>query len=502
MRILAAGLTAGAARGVRSVTPDQALSCYMALGQVRAATSIRPSNRGALKMDTIIFLPGYAGSQLTLYGNEVWPPTVPELAGLGYHRLNELTDPNAQKNGVIDAITYLFFSFSVYQPIDDDLSYIAAQLGITKIDFDFDWRVDIYTKTMPLLAQTIQAAYNAGARSISLVCHSQGGIVARLLLESDAYRTNPPPPWFSAIKQFVGICNPHLGAPLIVANSLGVFGYQGIAASDMPALAADPRYPAGYQALPPPGYNRLRKQPGNHGVNIYATTVNGYFGPNSNNIQATVQSYANLNIANQPATCQYYLLAGNNQSTPEQVDAPNSLLPPYTPDYDDSGDGTIPLWSAAPGPMTASVFPGSHTGIFAVDAFRQRLFQILTGGTVTPMPFAEKPVAVISLNKLVYGPGELISVLVIPDKPTHAFTGALRISRAVGDKFDKLEPIGPDIEIRYAGAETTHLSMQLVAPDKSGAYRITLEESEYVTTPVTEGTFFVNPEAGPRLNRK
>ena len=106
-------------------------------------------------MDTIIFVPGYAGSQLTLDGNEVWPPTVPELAGLGYHRLKQLTDPNVQKNGIIDAITFLLFSFPVYQPIDDDLSYIAAQLGITKIDFDFDWRVDIYARTMPLLAQTI-----------------------------------------------------------------------------------------------------------------------------------------------------------------------------------------------------------------------------------------------------------------------------------------------------------------------------------------------------------
>lgn len=450
-------------------------------------------------MDTIIFVPGYAGSQLTLNGNEVWPPTLWELAVTGYHRLNELTDPNTQKNGVIDTLGFFPFLVPVYQPIDDDLSYIAAQLGITKIDFDFDWRVDIYATTMPLLVQTIKAAYQGGARSISLVCHSQGGIIARLLLENDAYRLNPPS-WFRAIKQFVGICNPHLGAPLIVANSLGVFGFQGIPASDMPALAADPRYPAGYQALPPLGYNRLRKQPGNHGVNIYATTVNGYFGPTSNNIQATVQSYAHLNIANQP--CQYYFIAGNNQSTPEQVDTSSSLLPPYTPDYNDSGDGTVPLWSAAPGPMTASVFPGSHTGIFVVDAFRQRLFQILTGGTVMPTPFAEEPVAVISLNKTVYGPGERISVLVIPDKPTRAFTGALRISRAVGDKFDKFESIGPDLELRYAGAETTHLSMQLVAPDKPGAYRITLEDSEYVTTPMTVGTFFVNPEAGPRLNRK
>ena len=240
----------------------------------------------------------------------------------------------------------------------------------------------------------------------------------------------------------------------------------------MPALAADPRYPAGYQALPPPGYNRLPNSTGksrgqhlcNDGERLFRTQLEQH--PSHRPVLYTPQ-YRKPALSVLPPRRQLPIDAR------EQVDASSSLLPPYTPQYNNSGDGTVPLWSAAPGPIPASVFPGSHTGVFVVDAFQRRLFQILTGGTVTPNAFADKPVVVISLDKLVYGPGERILVLVIPDKPTRAFTGALRISRAGGDKFDKLEPIGPDIELRYAGAETTHLSMQLAAPDQPGAYRIT-----------------------------
>ena len=155
-------------------------------------------------MDTIIFIPGFAGSKLTLNGVEVWPPTIFEYV-FGYHRLAELTDPNTQKNGVIDSA----FCFPIYQPIDDDLNTIAAALGATKIDFDFDWRQDILQLTMPLLPRRSKRRYANGARSIALVCHSLGGVVARLLLESGTYANEP---WLGAIEHFVGICNPHHGS--------------------------------------------------------------------------------------------------------------------------------------------------------------------------------------------------------------------------------------------------------------------------------------------------
>jgi hypothetical protein len=447
-------------------------------------------------MDTIIFIPGFAGSSLILNGDVVWPPTAWEYI-FGYNRLDELMDPNAQKNGVIDTT----YCFPIYQPIDDDLNTIAAQMGATMIDFDFDWRQDIFKTTMPLLAQTIADCYADGARSIALVCHSIGGLVARLLLESNTYNNNPnspTPPWFTCITQFVGICNPHLGAPLIDAEALGLLGFQGIAASDMPALGADPRYPGSYQALPAPGYNRLRQQPGNLAIDIYTTLVDGEFGPNSSNIQAAISSFSALDFASKPPTVQYNLIAGTQQQTIEQVDDTDSV---FSQVQDACGDGTVPLWSAAPGPIAAFVTPGDHIGILKTDAFRQQLFQILTGGTVTPAPYAAVPVVAISMNKQIYAPGEMISVLVIPDKPSDDISGTLRISRAAGESFKRFSRY-VDREIRYIGGETTHLSMQIEAPSKPGVYRMTFEGDKHRSAKQTFGGFAVSPSAAPRQRRR
>ena len=142
--------------------------------------------------------------------------------------------------------------------------------------------------------------------------------------------------------------------------------------------------------------------------------------------------------------------------------------------------------------MPALVIPGDHIGVMMTWAFRVRLFQILTGGKVVPAPLAAKPVVVISLNKQIYAPGEEMSVLIIPDKSTGAIDGLLRFSRAVGDSFKQFTRYGEDLKINYAGAETTHLSMRINAPSDPGAYRLTFEEGNYVSTELTSGAFAVN----------
>lgn len=439
-------------------------------------------------MDTILFIPGFAGSSLILNGDVVWPPTIFEFI-FGYNRINELEDPNAQTNGVI----YDVDCFPIYSPIEDDLDVIANSMNAQKIDFDYDWRVDIMKVTMPLLANTIEGLYNGGARSIALVCHSLGGLVGRLLLETPTYQGSP---WFSSITQFVGVCNPHLGAPLILAESLGLLGFQGISASDMPGLAADPRYPAGYQALPAPGNIRLLQQPGNIPINVYTTAVNGEFGSGAPNIKAAKASFAALNFSKQPFS--YNLAAGSQQSTIEwvYVDATGTsfqIIP------DNAGDGTVPQWSAAPSAVPAFVTPGDHIGIFKTQPFRDWLYQVLTGGAVMPPAYAKAPVAAVSLNKQFYAPGEAMTVLVIPDAPTRSLTGVIRTYRAAGDKPAEFVRFGEDRPIQYVGADTTHLAMQFNAPTQPGAYRLTIEDGNYLTTNVTAAAFVVSRAAEPRL---
>jgi hypothetical protein len=441
-------------------------------------------------MNTIIFIPGFAGSSLSLNSDEVWPPTLLEFI-VGYHRISELQDQGVQKHGVI----YDVSCSPVYHPIEDDLDVIANGMNAQKIDFDYDWRGNITTRTAPLLADAIAGLYANGARSIALVCHSLGGLVARLVLETPTYRSDP---WFTSITQFVGICNPHHGAPLILAEALGLLGFQGISASDMPSLASDLRYTGGYQGLPAPGYRRLRRQPGNTSIDVYTTAVNGIFGRNSPNTKAAKASFSALNFNNRPKTVPYSLIAGSQQSTVQWVDV-DATGSSFDIRYNAAGDGTVPLWSAVPGSLPPFVTPGDHVGIFKTQAFRQRLYQILTGGAVMPTPYAKAQVVVISLDKQFYAPGESMSVLVIPDKPTQSIAGQLRLYRAVGEKLTEFERYGEDRRIHYVGPDTSDLAMRISAPTEPGAYRMVLEESSYVTTDVTAAGFVVSTAAAPRL---
>ena len=68
-------------------------------------------------MNAIVFVPGILGSSLSLDGEDVWPPTLPE-AVLGYHQIPQLMDPGVVATGVIQNVA----CYEVYKPICDDLA--------------------------------------------------------------------------------------------------------------------------------------------------------------------------------------------------------------------------------------------------------------------------------------------------------------------------------------------------------------------------------------------
>ncbi|MGC1577865.1 MAG: hypothetical protein WA813_17405 [Beijerinckiaceae bacterium] len=442
-------------------------------------------------MNTIVFLPGILGSSLSLNGDEVWPPT-PTEAVFGYHRIPQLMDPGVVATGVIQNVV----CYEVYKPICDDLTYIASHTPwATRTDFFYDWRKDIKTVTAPLLAQTLQNLVAGGAQSIALVCHSMGGLVARLVLENDQYKAMP---WMSAVKQFLGICNPHHGAPQALAEALGLVGTSGIDASDMPTLTSNSSYPAAYQNLPAPHYNRLRKQPGNVPLNVYDNTVASQFGLNPQNTSAAMAAFSAMDMSKKPATVEYHLFAGNAQTTLEQINVTGSV---FSMADDAAGDGTVPLWSAAPGPIPAFVTAGDHLGVMKTGPFRNQLYKILTGEQLMARSFAARPVVTISLNKLVYAPGEQMTVLIIPDTRAHELTGKLQITRATDAKATAFAQHGAEFSVHYAGAPVPHLApMHIRAPQEIGAYRLTFD-GNHATTDVTSAAFVVSRTGGFRSSR-
>jgi hypothetical protein len=442
-------------------------------------------------MDNIIFVPGIEGSTLTLNGIEIWPLTLSEII-FGYppSRIDQLLDPAAVATGIVKNVACI----PIYQTLDDDLGIIANWAGATKIQFYYDWRKDILTYTAPLLASVIEERVKKGGRSITLVAHSMGGLVARLVLEDPKYNTQP---WFASIKALIAICTPHHGAPQAICEALGLQGSSGLHPSDMPRLTSDNRYPAPYQNLPAPHYYRLREQPGNRRLDLYDKTIDARFGLNTEDTAAANNSFSRLNLNNRPAAVHYSFIAGSQQQTTEQINVTKNIFSIVT---DQMGDGTVPLWSAAPGPVAAFVTPSDHVGILKTYPFRKHLYELFTGLKMMAAHFTSNPVVSISVSKHVYAPNETMSVVIVPDTPTHELNGTLRLSRSTDDAGEVVVRYGAGQGVSYHGPVTAHLTVTLPAPGDLGGYRLTFEGS-HTTTDQTGAGFAVSSSGGVQSSR-
>jgi hypothetical protein len=447
-------------------------------------------------MDTIILVPGGGGSRLTLQNKEVWPPTLLEF-GIGYHRTTELRSPNVKVGTILDGVPQPLPCYGVYQPLQDDLAKIAKSCGAQFVNFPYDWRKDVVSSAEKLAAK-IKSRVSSSSDKITLVCHSMGNLLARIILESGDYASKS---WFGNIKRYVGICGPHYGVPVILEYTLGLKSWLGISSSDMKTLSKDPRYPSCYQCLPFKGKDVLFDvQSGSpQSKDIYDSSVASDYDLDSTNLGVAKAMQDKLSFGNKPAAVDYYLISGSGHTTDEglEFNGPTSYLGPQT---DQFGDSTIPLWSSKVPPFTQSV-PGDHIDVLKSYPFRQILYQILACKGLTPdFTLADLPGLTISLNNFVYAPYEEIEVLLIPDLRTQEISGSLQITRVVGPdarRFVRYQ----ELPVVYRGPQVTFLRSSIPAPADPGAYRVTFSGS-HGTSPKTAGGFVVsNPSAIRQFER-
>ena len=133
---------------------------------------------------TLIFVPGIEGSALDLHGEELWPPTLPELLAGKYDdaKLDKLRDPQVISTGIIEYVAGLF---PIYAQSVRDVKNICRSNGWRAVFFHYDWRLDI-RETARRLSDVIKIEI-ANGRTVRLVCHSMGGLVARYVLESGGF---------------------------------------------------------------------------------------------------------------------------------------------------------------------------------------------------------------------------------------------------------------------------------------------------------------------------
>ena len=323
-------------------------------------------------MDTIILVPGGGGSRLTLQNQEIWPPTIPELVA-GYNRTPQLLSSNVKVGTILDGIPKVFPCYGVYGPLQDDLAKIAKSCGSQFVNFPYDWRKDVLV-TAADLAKKIKSCVKSSSDEITLVGHSMGNLLARIILESGDYSSKS---WFGNIKRYVGICGPHYGVPVILKYTLGLSSWLGISASDMKALSKDPRYPSCYQCLPFEGKDVLfNSQSGTpQAKDFYTASVANDYDLDLTNLGKAKDVQTKLSFANKPTTVEYDLISGSSHTTDEwlEYDGPTSFVSAH---QDQDGDSTIPLWSSKVLPYTQWVTPGDHVDILKSYPFKQILYLI------------------------------------------------------------------------------------------------------------------------------
>jgi pimeloyl-ACP methyl ester carboxylesterase len=447
-------------------------------------------------MEAVVLIHGITGSKLAQQQGgslvDIWPPDTSDLLGYSQAKFDILLDKTLKVTGIIDDA--MDGCVQVYAPIEVDLKDICTNHISAEYDvFVYDWRENVFTSMSALATFLTSIGSKASIASITLICHSQGGQIARLMSESGTYSGSP---WFAKIKRALFICTPHMGAPKGLAEFVGLESVDLISARNVQIAAKT--WDSAYQLLPAPN------APGNPVIlddgtpeDFYQQSVAQVLGLDPAKLtNVTKKTFSTLDFAKKPPGVQYSFIVGTGQKTVEGIDIDSTQNPPtFAPITNDLGDGTVPIWSASytGGTGVPTDMPGDHVGIMNTGAFRSALygyFGVSPAALLALHP--TMPTAVVSLNKRTYRPGERMSLLIIPDIEASQITVNLSIRRLSGPK-GQLVPHGPGQSVVYQGAPTKFIKMSLAAPMDPGGYRIDLDGQSptHVTTDRTAARFAV-----------
>jgi pimeloyl-ACP methyl ester carboxylesterase len=273
-------------------------------------------------MEAVVLIHGITGSKLAQQQGanlqEIWPPDTSDLLGYSQTKFDILLDKPLTVTGIIDDA--IDGCVQVYAPIEADLNDICANHIKAKYDtFCYDWRQDVFASATELANHLNALDQQASIDSITLICHSQGGQIARLMLESGTY-SGPASTWFSKIKRVLFICTPHLGAPKALAEFVGLESVDLVSAANVQTGAKT--WDSAYQLLPAPN------APGNPVIlsdgtpqDFYQANVAQPLGLNPAKLtNIAAKTFATLNFAKRPSGVRYDFIVGTDQETVEGLD--------------------------------------------------------------------------------------------------------------------------------------------------------------------------------------
>lgn len=440
-------------------------------------------------MKAIVLVPGAEGSELFLKGEEIWPPTVYEIL-FGYHRVAKLMDEELHVGSVIRSIG----PKGIYKILIQDLECLSQATGAIFYEFSYDWRRDNVAYSAPKLAAFIEERVAPAADDITIVAHSMGGLVARLVIEGGEHDRKT---WFKSIKKLVGICVPNKGAVSALTKALGMEGIPAVTGADTARLMADHRYPAGYELLPAVGTHVVYEPSTGAWIDIYSRQGAARLSLDLQNLQLAEAEFGKLDLSNGGSKVKYIFISGAGQKTEEAIEIENRTVLSVVTDY--AGDGTVPLWSADSAQVERYVVAGDHIDIFGTGPFRERLYAIVGGAQVEIYKESVAPIS-ISINKWIFSPGEEISIILISSYPLGSISGGLSLKRSAdssGSAFSEFH----QTPINYQGPLVAEWRFVISAPTAAGVYLLEYSDSDRLTN-LAAVQFYVSKQAGQKYKLK
>lgn len=306
---------------------------------VAASRSVRSPER----REAVVFLPGLMASLLSSVRGVtslLWINPAIFLNGQSlYLELDEAGA--ADRSPLIHAVPFA----------TEKLCYLKTTLALHRqcllFEFPYDWRRPIESNA-ELLHQALERwADGDPRRQFTLVGHSMGGLVLR------TYLAIYPEQAQRRVKRVIVHGTPHFGAAgavadLMLGNSMMAVAQQLNDANDLRRLTLN--MPSAYQLLPPPRDLWTRPRPYPVNFDVYDARMWRLTGVRQDYLDAGKRFHELL--ANHDHPVEIVVIAGCHLETVTEVslsfDAQERphLTTTRVQEGPDSGDGTVPLWSA------------------------------------------------------------------------------------------------------------------------------------------------------------
>lgn len=457
-------------------------------------------------MHVAILVPGIMGTSLILPAaanggrdDVVWPPSAAEVA-FGYEKIDKLQSPHLVTGQIIDAVACFGFYNTIREQLDT-LGFTTGNAASRRVEFAYDWRLDNF-ETARRLAAVIGQQHEAGATRISLICHSMGGLIGRLLLESGTYSGEP---WFPKITLLATLATPHLGAPLALGRIFGLDSSSGISKADFRTLAANRAYPSGYQLIPAPGEAAIwvSNSPDLEALDPYDPANATALGLDWE-LVGRAKALHDALTGVPPAGVRYFYFGGTGHKTVTRINVVRRAGQPINHGQsvmthtDDAGDGTVPLYSALPARGQRQIVINQHATVFKGTPFRKVFFRLLGGdaGAALETSADDQPFLAGSLDSPVYSPGDRPELRITVQSKASAdglsAVGAIEGNLILERIDEKSSGAGARSQpLKYAGAEISALKLSLQTVVEPGLYRLQFQGTPEMPEPLA---FAVVPE--------